>query len=96
MDAPTEEIQVLMDNCLAAAGEALELFASFKSIDIDPSEQYAFKVVYPLAAHAMEEIKAALILIDAGLPYPAEGNVRSAVQHAVTCQWILHTHDRHP
>jgi len=32
-----------------------------------------------------------MVLIDADLPYPAEANARSALEHAVTAQWVLLT-----
>jgi hypothetical protein len=54
-------------------------------------DRFTFQPIFPLAAHAMEQVKAALILIDAGLPYPAEVNARSAFQHAVTAQLVLLT-----
>ena len=40
-----------------------------------------------------EILRAALLLIDAGLIFPADGNARIAFQSAVTLQWVLHTED---
>lgn len=57
----------------AAADEALSLWHETSgSIEIDVADQGRLHVIYPLAAHALEQVRAALILIDHGLPFPAE------------------------
>lgn len=86
-----DDLDDIDHRCRAAAREAVLVFDQLGPIRIDELDDNPFRLIYPLGAHAVEQVKAALALIDAELPYPAEVNTRVAVQHAVTCQWILHT-----
>lgn len=75
----------------SAALGALHMFEAAPKFEVAVEHRFVFQPIYPLAAHTMEQVRAALALIDAGLAYPAEVNARSALQHAVTAQWVLFT-----
>jgi len=70
---------------------AVEFFKEAPQFEVVVADRAAFQTIYPLAAHAVEQVDAALTLIEAGAPYLAEANARSALQHAITAQWVLLT-----
>ena len=76
-----------------AIRDALDCFRDGPAFEILAADQNKFKVVYPLSAHVMELVEAADLLVDTGLPYAAEPCARAALQHAVTAQWVILTHD---
>lgn len=84
-------VDELSSRAIGAAREALECFRNGPAYEVLDADRDKFQVVYPLSAHVMEQVSAALILIDAELCYPAESNARSAFQHAVTAQWVVLT-----
>ena len=51
------------------------------------------KIIYPLARHSLESVRAAIILIDNGLRFVARGNARVAFECAVTSEWVALTKD---
>lgn len=76
-----------------AAEQAIGHFLSAPKYRVGPSKQQLFETAFPFAAHAINQVRAALLLIDAGYAFPAESNARSAIEHAVTVQWMIFTHD---
>lgn len=75
-----------------AAELAIEHYLSAPKYNIGPGKAQLFETVFPLAAHAINQVRAALLLADHGYAFPGQANARSAVEHAVTVQWILLTH----
>lgn len=61
------------------------------SVEVATSCQRRFNAVWPCAAHALGQVRAALILLDAGLAFVADANARVALEHALLAQWILLT-----
>lgn len=83
---------------LQCASDALTLFYSApdpEHIPVAPENVAMFYTLYPLACHVIEQVRSAIVLIEAMLPYPAEANARSGFQHAITVQWMLLTRDSH-
>jgi hypothetical protein len=78
-----------------AADQAIEHYLSAPTFHIGPGKTKLFETVFPLAAHAVNQVRAALLLADHGYAFPGQANARSAVEHAITVQWMLLTHDGH-
>lgn len=74
------------------ARRASALLRDGREIFVLPPSIQKFCVVYPFAAHALEQVAASLLLCEHGHAYAAEANVRVAFEHAITCQWIVFTH----
>lgn len=83
----------LRERCLRAAVGTVQMFDEPLPWKVDGPDTALFQLVYPLACHTMQQIKAALKLIEVNLAYPAEANARIAYQHAITAQWMLLTKD---
>ena len=81
----------LTERARRATREAVECFRTAPTFEVPEADRDKFQAIYPLTAHTIELVEAAEILIDADLPYAAEGIARSAFQHAVTAQWVLLT-----
>ncbi len=81
----------LRERAIGAATEAVACFRAAPQFEVSQVDQTKFQAVYPLAAHAIEQVEAAQLLIGASRPYAAEANARAAFQHAVTAQWVLLT-----
>ncbi len=71
--------------------EVIETMPLADRHSIHHDDSPVFKSIWPFAAHAIEQVKAALILIDSGYAYLAEVNGRSALEHAIVVQWIMWT-----
>jgi hypothetical protein len=76
-----------------AAEQAVDHFLGAPKFKIGRGKQQLFETSFPFAAHAINQVRAALLLIDHGYAFPAEVNARSALEHAVTVQWMILTHD---
>jgi hypothetical protein len=83
----------LTERLAGATREALSCFREAPPFDVAEADQNKFKVVYPLSAHVMELVAATNLLVEEGFSYAAEPCARAALQHAVTAQWIVLTHD---
>ena len=75
-----------------AAEQAINHFLSAPKYTIAAGKQHLFETSFPFAAHAINQVRAALLLVDHGYAFPAEANARSALEHAVTVQWMTFTH----
>jgi hypothetical protein len=81
--------------------DALHLVAAHKCLDhwyrnntgfkVDPPDVPKFQATYPVVAHALNQVEAALVLRERDLAYPAMANVRVAFEHALIAQWVVHT-----
>lgn len=83
----------LRERCLRAAVRTVQMFDEPLPWEVDGPDTALFQLVYPLVCHTVEQVKAALKLIEVHLAYPAEANARIAYQHAITAQWMLLTKD---
>ena len=54
------------DQLRSAAEAAVELFGTAPPFKVLSGDAAAFQCIYPLAAHAMEQVRSALALIDLG------------------------------
>ncbi len=76
----------------AAAEEVVRHFESVhEPFKTHEANEQRFRIIYPCAAHGVAQVKAALMLFDAGLAFPALTNARSAFEHAILAQWVLLT-----
>jgi hypothetical protein len=71
-----------------AAMACLYLFESTSPIPVKSANQQRFLAIHGLVATTFAQIKAAFLSIDAGIPAAAAPNVRSAMEHAITIQWL--------
>ncbi|MFV9459228.1 MULTISPECIES: DUF5677 domain-containing protein [Rhodococcus] len=77
---------------MAAAEECLQLFETPPArVLVAEEDNHCFRVCYPIARHALNQVEACLTLIRTGLVYPAVANVRVAFEHALVAQWVLLT-----
>ncbi|WP_213571508.1 DUF5677 domain-containing protein [Rhodococcus sp. USK13] len=77
---------------ISAAEECLQLFATPPArVLVADEDNHCFRVSYPIARHALNQVEACLTLITTGLVYPAVANVRVAFEHALVAQWVLLT-----
>lgn len=82
--------------------DALHLVAARRCLDhwyrnaagfkVDPPDVPKFQATFPVVAHALNQVEAALVLRERGLAYPAMANVRVAFEHALIAQYVVHTH----
>lgn len=63
-----------------------------RQFSVAVSKLREFQVCYPLAAHAINQARAALALMDADLHYMARANARVAFEHALVAQWMILTY----
>ncbi len=77
----------------AAAQSILDLYRDHDGVAVDAADENRLRVCWPMAMHALNEVMAALHLVDAGLLYPAVVNARVAYEHAVVAQWVRTTDD---
>ncbi|MCV7224669.1 DUF5677 domain-containing protein [Mycolicibacterium komossense] len=59
---------------------------------LNPELSRKFRVSFPLAAHALNHVQAAVAL-QSSSPWVAMSSVRIAFEHALTAQWVLWTKD---
>ncbi len=71
----------------------LRMQASHHGIVADSSDEVKVQVLYGLCQQALNHARAALAVLDAGLPVEAGVNIRAALEHAVTAQWVFLTPD---
>lgn len=90
MSLPDPDLDVRMRR---AADQAIEHYLSAPKFHVGPGKTHLFETVFPLAAHAINQVRAALLLADHGYAFPGQANARSAVEHAITVQWMILTHD---
>ena len=60
--------------------------------ELNPELSRKFRVCFPLAAHALNHVEAAVTLHSSS-PWVAMSCVRIAFEHALTAQWVLWTKD---
>lgn len=77
----------------SAAQACLEHFRTAPAFVVEGESVRAFQATYPVVAHAMNQIAAAVTLHEHGLGYAARANVRVAFEHALIAQSVVHTHD---
>jgi hypothetical protein len=77
---------------VGAARLFLEHFQA-QTFDVEDSSKKKFAWTFAAVAHAMNHVKAALILQEIGLSYVAKANVRVAFEHALIAQSVVHTDD---
>ncbi|WP_422743608.1 hypothetical protein ACN27E_18370 [Mycobacterium sp. WMMD1722] len=59
---------------------------------LNPELNRKFRLCFPLAAHALNHVEAAVALLSSS-PWVAMSSVRIAFEHALTAQWVLWTRD---
>ncbi|MEU4591421.1 hypothetical protein [Micromonospora aurantiaca (nom. illeg.)] len=89
--AEKEELERLARLHLSAARAALEHWRAAGGIEVESSAIRKFNAAYPVVAHAMAQVAAALTLHDQGLVYAARVNARVALEHALAAQWVVQT-----
>jgi hypothetical protein len=77
---------------VAAAEACLRHWDTALPIEVADSDQVRFNVCFPLIAHSLSQVRAALMLVRANQPFVATANTRVAFEHALTAQWVLLTH----
>jgi hypothetical protein len=86
-----EELERLARLHLSAARAALEHWRATGGFEVESSAIRKFNAAYPVVAHAMAQVAAALTLHDQGLAYAARVNARVALEHALAAQWVVHS-----
>ncbi len=61
-------------------------------IAVSRAVELKFRMIYPLALHALNNVAVSLDLSER-LPWVAAGQARIAFQHPLKAQWVLLTHD---
>ena len=87
------ELARLAELHVSAAHACLKHFRTAHPFIVEADDVRAFQATYPIVAHAMNQIAAALILRDQGLGYAGRANARVAFEHALIAQSVVHTHD---
>lgn len=83
------DVDELNRGYLLAAREVLKLFTKRRApLVVDPEENIPFRVCYPLTMYALNQVGAAVLLHDRGVPYAATVNVRVAFEHAIWAEWV--------
>lgn len=85
------ELARLAELHVSAARACVEHFRTAPGFEIEADEARAFNATYPIVAHSINQVAAALILRDHGLDYVARANVRVAFEHALLAQSAVHT-----
>jgi hypothetical protein len=81
------------DAGFAAAAEAcLRHWDNALPVEVAGEDQFRFEVCFPLVAHSLNQVRAALMLVGANQPFVATANARVAFEHALTAQWVLLTY----
>jgi hypothetical protein len=75
-----------------AAEACLRHWADVLPIEVAEEAKAKFPVCFPLAAHSLRQVHAALVLLRAGQPFVAAANTRVALEHALAAQWVLLTY----
>lgn len=91
---PSDEaaVQALDDAHLLAARECLQLWGGrWAALEVPPHLEIKFRVCYPLIAHSINHVNAALKTWDQ-FPLVAAASARVALEHSLTAQWVLLTH----
>ncbi|WP_433828528.1 hypothetical protein ACQP2E_04045 [Actinoplanes sp. CA-015351] len=88
-----QELERLGALHLAAAHACLEHWRTAPAFLVDAESTKRFNATYPVVAHAMAQVVAALSLHAQGLGYAARANIRVAFEHALAAQWVIHTHE---
>ena len=78
---------------LGAAHTCIKHFRTAPAFVVEDGLVRAFQATFPLVAHAMNQVAAALTLLEQGLGYAARANVRVAFEHAMIAQSVVHTRD---
>lgn len=91
LDLVDDNREALIDGWLAAARACVEHWDTHRQFSIAGSKTRKFQVCYPLAAHAVNQVRASLVLMAEGLHYMARVNARVAFEHALLAQWIILT-----
>jgi hypothetical protein len=79
---------------LAAANDCLGLYgARSGQFAVATEDDQKFRACYPLAMHALNQVRAGMTLVGAEVVYPAIANARVAFEHALTAQWVMLTRD---
>jgi hypothetical protein len=76
----------------AAAEACLRHWDRALPIEVADSDQVKFRVCFPLVAHSLNQVRAALMLVGANQSFVATANTRVAFEHALTAQWVLLTY----
>ncbi len=94
MSSPDADAQLAAKDAgfVAAAEACVRHWGGALPIEVADEDQIKFRVCFPLVAHSLNQIAAALLLLRAGQPFVATANVRVAFEHALTAQWVLLTH----
>src|SRR5258707_15663768 len=94
MSNPDADAQLAaMDASFVAAAEACVLrWQGALPIEVVDEERVKFRVCFPLVAHSLSQVAAALLLLHAGQPFVATANTRVALEHALAAQWVLLTY----
>jgi hypothetical protein len=87
------ELARLAELHVSAARVCLKHFRSAQPFVVGAEDVRAFQATYPIVAHAMNQVAAALALRDQGLGYAGRANTRVAFEHALIAQSVVHTHD---
>jgi len=83
------DVDELNRGYLLAARGVLKLFREPRGpLVVDPEDDHPFRVCYPLTMYALNQVRAAVLLHDQGMVYPATVNVRVAFEHAVWAEWV--------
>ncbi|MEV0898133.1 hypothetical protein [Actinoplanes sp. NPDC049802] len=86
-----QELERLAALHLAAAHACLDHWRTAPAFVVDAESTRRFNATYPVVAHAMAQVVAALSLHSQGLVYAARANIRVAFEHALAAQWVVHT-----
>ncbi len=89
--------QVIAERYLEAGREVLALYRDRppgqRVWRVTPERDNNFRVVWPLAMHAINQAATGMRLVDLELFYPACAIARVALEHAVIAQWVRVTED---
>jgi hypothetical protein len=90
-----EELAAFDTGCLRVAQQCVDLWHRLwreTSVAIDGSLEDKFRICFPLAAHALNHVDAALDLYQER-PLVAASSARVAFEHALAAQWVFLTVD---
>jgi hypothetical protein len=77
---------------LVAAEACLRHWDGALPVDVADEDKKKFEICYPLVAHSLNQVNAALVLMKADQPFVAAVNARTAFEHALTAQWVILTY----
>ena len=87
-----QELERLGALHVAAAHACLEHWRTAPAFVVDAESVRKFNATYPVVAHTMAQVVAALSLHKQDLAYAARANIRVALEHALAAQWVVHTY----